>query len=62
MVDPKIHKITRHFEELEHCKKNFAKTNFSKKEKRFTLFEKIFSLFWKIVWIRSVGHRITDKI
>ena len=54
MVDPKIHKITRLFEELGNCKKNFAKASLSKKEKRFTLFEKIFSLFGKIEGIRFV--------
>jgi hypothetical protein len=48
MGDPKIHEIPRLFEELANCKKNFVKTNLSKKENRFALFEKIFSLFGKI--------------
>jgi hypothetical protein len=49
MVDPKIHKITKLFEELGNFKNTLRKIIRSKKEKRFTLFEKIFSHFGKII-------------
>jgi len=54
--------MTHLFEELGNCKENFAKTDLSRKGKRFTLFEKIFSLFEKIEWIRSVGYLSNNKI
>ena len=39
---------------LNRYSENSSKTDSSKKEKRFTLFRKIVSFFWKIGWIRSV--------
>jgi hypothetical protein len=39
----------------------FAKINLANKEKRFTLFEKIFSLFGKIVRNRSARDRTPAK-
>jgi hypothetical protein len=47
MVDPKIHKITRLFEELEHCKKNLRKLTSRKKRNVLLFLKKYFPFLGK---------------